>query len=365
MEPLKAYQQDLDAGHIQRDPLQQEVIQVLQRVYLQLQQQHKGFFAPFKKIFGLEHEGPIKGLYVWGGVGIGKTYLMDLFYHHLPGQRKTRMHFHGFMYEVQERLKALQGQQNPLELIAKEIAKDSDVLCFDEFFVSDIGDAMILGGLLTQLFEYGVVLIATSNVEPCQLYKNGLQRSRFIPAIQQITAHTQVMHLASEKDYRLRNLQQSGVFFTPVDETTKQAMIQCFERLAHGDMKKDVTIMVENREITAKALAANVIWFDFNVICNIPRSQNDYLVIARQYPMVMVSGIPKIGPKDHAQATYLINLVDVFYDANVKLIVSSEVPLEDIYLEGSKVFEFERTKSRLIEMQTEEYLSREHITSVG
>lgn len=364
MTPLQCYQQDLAMGGIMPDPLQADTILHLQRVYdelLDAEQSAQNIGNRLLKTIGLQRKKePVKGLYLWGGVGIGKTYLMDTFYNCLKTKRKMRMHFHRFMQLIHAELKIKQGEKDPLILIAKDIAKQTKVICFDEFFVQDIADAMILGNLFKALFAEGVSLVATSNVEPDELYRNGLQRALFLPAIALIKQYTEVLHLASDRDYRLRNLDAAGVYFCPLDLDAQAKMHDSFESFARGAGEVNAVITIDERPIKAVRAAHHVIWFEFNELCSTPRSQTDYIEIAKSYQIVLVSNIPRILPDQESRVAYLINMVDVFYDAAVKLIWSCEVPIEQLYVEGRYTFEFRRTISRLEEMQSKEYLSQQH-----
>lgn len=297
----------------------------------------------------------VKGLYLWGSVGIGKTYLMNIFYHSLPFPQKKRQHFHEFMQAIHYKLKQLQGHKNPLSLIAERM--QGQVLCFDEFFVTDIGDAMLLRGLLDHLFKQGVTLIATSNCHPDVLYANGLQRQLFLPAIQLLKEHCQVIEMVSQQDYRLRVLPQGSVYFYPLTLANEQRLAMLFSQVAPGVECQASELFIEGRMIKTKAQGANVVWFDFAVLCSIPRSQLDYLAIAQAFTTVIISGVPQISPRDINTITYFIYLVDIFYENHINLILSAATPLTGIYPEGAKFFEFQRTQSRLIEMQSADYLT--------
>lgn len=364
MTPLQRYQQDIAMGGTMPDPLQADTIQHLQQIYddlLASEQSAHNFGNRFLKTIGFKRKKePVKGLYMWGGVGIGKTYLMDTFYNCLKTKRKMRMHFHRFMQLIHAELKIKQGEKDPLILVAKDIAKKTMLICFDEFFVQDIADAMILANLFKALFAEGVSLVATSNVEPDDLYKNGLQRDLFLPAITLIKQYTEVLHLASDRDYRLRNLDAAGVYFYPLDIDAQAKMHDSFESFARGAGEVNAIITIDDRPIPTVRVSHHVIWFEFKDICSTPRSQMDYLEIAKTYQIVLVSNIPRLLPDQESAVTYLINLVDVFYDAAVKLIWSCEVPIEQLYVEGRYTFEFRRTVSRLEEMQSKEYLGQQH-----
>lgn len=305
-----------------------------------------------------------KGLYFWGGVGRGKSFLMDAFYACVPYRRKRRIHFHNFMAEVHRELRALAGSKDPLLAYAEKIARDTRLLCFDEFHVSDIADAMMLGRLLSALFERGVVLVTTSNYAPDSLYPNGLQRQNFLPTIELIKRELKVLNVDGGNDYRLRELTREPLFMVPVDAASEEKMEQLFQRLSHGVEQKKRSIEVLGREIPVKRLAAGVIWFDFPALCDGPRAQTDYLEIATEYHTVFVSGIPKITAREASIARRFTWLVDVFYDNRVKLVASAAAEPEQLYTEGVQAGEFFRTASRLTEMQSRSYLELPH-QSVG
>jgi cell division protein ZapE len=346
---IDKYQNLIEQGEIIDDVIQRQLISELQIIFDALTTSPSWFGKWFTA-------ATIKGLYMWGGVGIGKTFLMDLFFNALPFDKKMRIHFHGFMQQVQEGLRARQGQINPLNKVAAEIAQNTTVLCFDEFFVSDIADAMILERLFNALFKKGVVLVATSNIPPEKLYLKGLHRARFLPVIELINNKCKVVDVASHQDYRYRALKQAGVYFVPDDVAAETQMLQIFEQYSNHQGHENVELTIENRKFIAKRCATNVVWFDFNVICHTPRSQVDFLRIAEKYHIVLISHMPVISKDDHATITYLIHLVDVFYDKKIKLILSAAADIEQIYTEGDKFFEFQRTLSRLHEMRTAAYL---------
>lgn len=305
-----------------------------------------------------------KGLYFWGGVGRGKSFLMDAFYACVPYRRKRRIHFHNFMAEVHRELRALAGSKDPLLAYADKIARDTRLLCFDEFHVSDIADAMMLGRLLSALFERGVVLVTTSNYAPDSLYPNGLQRQNFLPTIELIKRELKVLNVDGGNDYRLRELTREPLFMVPADAANEEKMEQLFQRLSHGVEQKKCSIEVLGREIPVKRLAAGVIWFDFLALCDGPRAQTDYLEIATEYHTVFVSGIPRITAREASIARRFTWLVDVFYDNRVKLVASAAAEPEQLYTEGVQASEFFRTASRLTEMQSRSYLELPH-QSVG
>lgn len=362
--PTQRYQQDLSRPGFRRDAAQAAAVAQLQNVYERLLAREKNEQTRrwLKSLFRREVIQPVKGLYLWGGVGRGKTYLMDCFYESLPFERKMRVHFHRFMRRVHSDLKSLAGQKNPLLSVADRISREARVICFDEFFVSDITDAMILGTLMEALFERGVTLVATSNIAPDYLYKDGLQRARFLRAIAVIKQNTEVMNIDGGVDYRLRALEQAELYHAPLDETADQSLMESFKSLMSGtgEIKNNIAIEVEGRHIHARYRAEGVIWFDFVELCDGPRSQNDYIELAREYHAVVISNIPGLGHKNDDQARRFINLVDEFYDRHVKLVISAALPLDALYSEGRLTFEFQRTVSRLLEMQSREYLAKPH-----
>lgn len=364
--PLDRYRQCLQNNQLQADPAQLRAVERLQLTYeaLVAQQQRtlrRGWMqklAPFKRT----RDPLIQGVYLWGGVGRGKTFLMDLFFDTLPLETKKRTHFHRFMRQVHSELTRLKGEVNPLDKVAEAMAKETSVLCFDEFFVSDITDAMILANLLRALFQRGVTLIATSNIEPDGLYRDGLQRERFLPAIALLNQCTDVINVDNGTDYRLRELVKAEVFYAPLNSAAEQALQQCFKRLIPDPaaMRQDVELAIEKRVIRARYEADDVIWFEFDALCNGPRSQNDYIVLAKEYHAVIISSVPALGRHNDDQARRFVYLVDEFYDRGVKLILSAERPLTQLYSGGKLEFEFCRTVSRLLEMQSEAYLAQPH-----
>lgn len=366
--PGDAYRASLAEGAVLEDEAQARVMALLDQRFTQLvarSANKAGWFASLANKFLSSKSGradtSIKGLYLWGGVGRGKTMMMDMFCHALPPERRQRMHFHRFMRRVHDGLGRFSGQANPLLKVADEIASQGDVLCFDEFFVSDIGDAMILGEVMTALFARGVVLVATSNVEPANLYKNGLQRSRFLPAIDQIYAHCDVHEIDQGQDFRLRTLQQARLYHWPLSESTDQSMRESFSALATDREKSNVRLRVENRMIEALKVAGDVAWFRFSSLCEGPRSQNDYIELATLFTTVLMSEVPVLDVNREDAARRFISLVDEFYDRRVKLVISADQPITDLYQGQRLSFEFERTQSRLLEMQSEEYLSQPHV----
>jgi cell division protein ZapE len=300
-----------------------------------------------------------RGVYMHGGVGRGKSFLMDCFFNAVPLQRKTRLHFHEFMREVHRELAELKGTENPLEVLAKQVARRHRLICFDEFHVSDVTDAMILYRLLEALFANRVSIVTTSNFKPDDLYPNGLHRDRVLPAIALLKQHLEVVNVDNGVDYRQITLAQVGLYQTPVNATAEAAMTQAFEQLAEAKDEAPV-LNIECREFPTRRRAGGVVWFDFKVLCGGPRSQNDYLEIATQFHTVLLSGVPQMSPRLASEARRFTWLVDVLYDRRVKLMLSAEVPPEQLYTEGPMANEFPRTVSRLQEMQSAEFLALAH-----
>ena len=364
--PLERYKKDLTRDDFSYDATQEMAVEYLHTLHQQLVEAENapgpGLLGKLKNKLVKPDVEPIKGLYFWGGVGRGKTYLMDTFYDTLPFDRKMRTHFHRFMQRVHAELKALDGTKNPLVTVAEKYANEARIICFDEFFVSDITDAMILGSLLEELFARGVSLVATSNIIPDGLYENGLQRSRFLPAIALLNKHTHVVNVDSGIDYRLRTLEQAELYHWPLDSEADASLDKSFRALAPDleELEEHVSIEINHRMLTARKVCEDVIWFNFNALCEGARSQNDYIELAKLYHAVLLSNVPQLGRHNDDATRRFINLVDEFYDSGVKLIVSAEKPIHEIYTQGRLEFEIERTKSRLLEMQSKEYLAREH-----
>lgn len=361
MTPLERYQADLKRPDFFHDAAQENAVRHLQRLYDDLVSREKGA-GLLGKLLGKRQSAPIKGIYFWGGVGRGKTYLVDTFFDALPFPQKTRTHFHRFMKRVHEELRTLKGEKNPLPIIAKRFASEARVICFDEFFVSDITDAMILATLLEELFANGVSLVATSNIVPDGLYKDGLQRARFLPAIALLKQHTEIVNVDSGIDYRLRALEQAELYHYPLGGEAEQSLEKSFKSLLteNCQVRLNEPLVVENREIIARKVANDVAWFDFRALCDGPRSQNDYIELGKVFEAVLLSNVEQMGKSKDDMARRFINLVDEFYDRNVKLIISAEVELKDLYSGGMLNFEFQRTLSRLLEMQSHEFLARPH-----
>jgi cell division protein ZapE len=321
-----------------------------------------GMFGRLRSLLGNDRSDAPDGLYLWGRVGRGKTFLMDLFVASLPQGTALRRHFHRFMREVHTALRELESdrQTDPLQQIARDIASRTRVLCLDAFIVDDIGDAMILGGLLKGLFAHGTTLVTTSNTAPENLYANGLQRARFMPAITLLQRHCAVRELASDHDWRLRALEQAPIYQTPPGNEASRALSRIFGDYVRGNIVEGGQLRINDRPIAVQRHADNIAWFDFDALCDGPRGNDDYIDLATRYPAVIVANVPCFGPYNHDPAKRFIHLVDEFYDRHVKLIVSAATPIIDLY-EGDRLrAEFARTESRLIEMQSEEYLALPH-----
>ena len=357
----EAYEESLHRnGHV-KDSAQLDVIARFEDLQARLlaQRPRKGGLRTM--FFRSEPREIVRGLYIWGGVGRGKTFLMDLFFENLPVEQKRRIHFHRMMHDVHKRMKTLSFVEDPLDKIAASIAQDTRVLCFDEFFVSDIGDAMILARLLEGLFSRGVTLVTTSNARPDDLYKEGLQRQRFLPAIALLNSYTDVINMDGGTDYRLRILQKAGTYLTPDDDKAAERLNYFFSETASTQVATDIDLDINGRDIRARRCAKGIAWFRFTDICDGPRSQADYIEIARWYPSVIISGVPQFDALRDDQARRFISLVDEFYDRRVKLILSADVDVPDLYTGSRLSFEFSRTLSRLIEMQSTEYLALPHL----
>lgn len=361
--PVKRYLSAVSCGDIQHDEAQFRAVGHLQTLFDQLVRPVTGsglLSGWLQRLTPDAARTPLTGLYFWGGVGRGKTYLMDTFYSALPFPEKSRMHFHRFMRMVHLQLKELQGQADPLRKVAERFSQDVRILCFDEFFVSDITDAMILATLLDELFRRRVVLVATSNVEPSHLYENGLQRRKFLPAIGLIEKHTHVINVDGGIDYRLRVLEMAEIYHSPLDKAADSGLLSSFQAICPDADHQQTEVEIAGRILNVRLCGDGVAWFEFASLCDGPRSQIDYIELARIFQTILISNVPQFGPLKEDQARRFISLVDEFYDRNVKLILSAAVPITALYQGERLDFEFQRTQSRLREMQSHEYLAREH-----
>ena len=353
--PSALYAQGVAERRWQDDPAQRAALVALDRIHAELIAA-----APAGWWQRLRGAKPVCGLYLWGAVGRGKTFLVDLFFAALPFDAKLRLHFHRFMGRVHAELMKLEGRSDPLRDVAAHFAAQARVFCLDEFFVTDIGDAMILSGLLQHLFAQGVTLVTTSNIEPEHLYRDGLQRAKFVPAIALLEQQCEVRQLQSAQDYRLRALTEAGVYFTPLGERAERALNACFERIAPGAKRSEPEILVNGRGIAVKRRADGVIWFEFDALCEGPRAVADYIELAQSFNTVLISSVPQFSPQMEDAARRFVNLIDEFYDHGVNLVLSAATPVTELY-DGERLrAEFARTESRLIEMQSREYLAAAH-----
>ncbi|CAI2144475.1 cell division protein ZapE [Serratia marcescens] len=371
LSPLSRYQQALEAGEYQADEVQRRAVTQLDRIYQALLQKPAasapagGLRGKLSRLLGKGGETapqrPVQGLYMWGGVGRGKTWLMDMFFHSLPGDRKMRLHFHRFMLRVHEELTELQGRENPLDIVADGFKAETDVLCFDEFFVSDITDAMLLATLLQALFARGITLVATSNIPPDDLYRNGLQRARFLPAIDLINEFCDVMNVDAGIDYRLRTLTQAHLYLTPLNDQTRATLDRMFVKLAGKVGEEAPVLQINHRPLQAIRSVDGVLAVDFHTLCEEARSQLDYIALSRLYHSVILYNVQVMGPLKENTARRFLALVDEFYERHVKLVIGAEASMFEIYQGERLKFEYQRCLSRLQEMQSEEYLKLPHL----
>ena len=355
--PAERYAQALASGQFLPDQEQAQAVHELDRVWQELIQRFKASKKAFRRF---RRQTAPKGVYMWGGVGRGKTWLMDQFYESVPFRRKTRMHFHHFMQYVHRELNKLSGQRNPLELVADQIYKEAVVICFDEFFVSNVTDAMILSDLFQKLFARGITLVATSNIAPDGLYKNGIHRDRFIPTIEMVKKHCVVLNVDSGVDYRLRVLKQAQLFKSPLTHEHKLWIAQRFTALTQTQTQSQEPIIINNRIVETIGHTEDVLWCEYSELCLKPRSPADFIEIANIYNTVLVSNVPHMTDYLSEGTRRFIYLVDEFYDRGVKLLLTSEDTIIELYQGEKLAFEIERTRSRLLEMQSDDYLHTSH-----
>ena len=357
MSVRRAYEAALQERGFKTDPAQQRAVDALERCASEWAHYKSKRSNALKKL--INRPDIPRGVYMFGGVGRGKSFLMECFFQAVPLKRKTRLHFHEFMREVHRELRDLQGTQNPLDVLGERIAKRYKLICFDEFHVADVTDAMILHRLLDSLFRNGVGFVTTSNFHPDKLYPDGLHRDRILPAIALLKERLEVVNVDNGTDYRQRTLTHMALYHSPLGEAADVAMKASFEQLAEvGD--QEPVMVIESRQIPALRRAGGVIWFDFRELCGGPRSQNDYLEIASQFHTVLLSNVPQMSVRMASEARRFTWLVDVLYDRSCKLVMSAAVQPEALYLDGPLSHEFPRTVSRLTEMQSQEYLALPH-----
>jgi cell division protein ZapE len=359
------YKQALVENGYTADGAQLDAVATLQRVAdgLLTRRPVDGRLARLsRRVLGTRRQvRPVEGAYLWGGVGRGKTFLMDLFFESLPFDDKLRYHFHRIMYRVHRRLADLGHLTDPVDVVAEELAGQARLVCFDEFFVSDIADAMILARLLRGLFDRGVTLVATSNIPPHDLYEDGLQRRKFLPAIALLESNTNILRMDGGTDYRLRVLEQAEIYHSSLDTDTEGKLAACFTSIAPDAGTVGQSIEVLGRDICTVRRADGVAWFKFKELCEGPRSQDDYIEIARTFQTVILADVPVLDELRENEARRFIALVDEFYDRRVKLIISAAAPIDGLYQGRRLVREFERTRSRLQEMQTHRFLADSHL----
>ncbi|HSI54694.1 MAG TPA: cell division protein ZapE [Ramlibacter sp.] len=356
---LAQYEAELAKRGYQSDPAQLRAVEALERCAGEWAQYKEQRSNVFKKL--INRPDIPRGVYMYGGVGRGKSFLMDCFYTAVPIVRKTRLHFHEFMREVHRELAELQGTVNPLDELGERMAKRYRLICFDEFHVADITDAMILHRLLDALFDNGVGFVTTSNFKPDDLYPDGLHRDRILPAIALLNEKLEVISVDNGTDYRRLTMETVKLYHTPLGPEADEQMNDAFTRLAES-RDEDPVLHIEARDIRARRKAGGVVWFDFKTLCGGPRSQNDYLEIAAQFHTVLLSDVPHMPVRMASEARRFTWLVDVLYDRRVKLIMSAAVPPDALYTEGPLAHEFPRTVSRLNEMQSAAFLGLEHRT---
>ncbi|CAM2920101.1 cell division protein ZapE [Legionella worsleiensis] len=350
MNLIKQYEAAIQRSEIQDDENQREILISMQRLADELACDCKSWFRwPGQK--------KIKGLYIYGPVGVGKTYLVDLFFQFIAEEKKARFHFHHFMQQIDFQLRQLQGRKDPLRLIAKKMAKSIRLLCFDEFLVHDVAYAMILAELFQALHAHGVILVVSSNTSPDDLYRNGVHRERFLPAIEIIKNDCEVIKIPEKKDYRIGHQPLLDAYLYPLGEQTEQKMKQQFQFFTQ-EFSVHGTLVIQSRDIPYIQCGAQTIWFSFDVICNLPRSQLDYLELADRFDTIFVSGIPCLTENHTLQTIMFIHFIDVMYDRGINVIMSADVPVEELYIQGEMKDTFKRTLSRLMEMQSVDYLGR-------
>ncbi len=355
--PLERYQADLAHPDFNEDPVQAAAVRQLQNLYERLLQPPRASFLDRVLKRPLQ---PVKGLYLWGGTGRGKTYLADSFYAALPFADKYRVHFHRFMQDIHGQLKILPKTPDPLVIVARQLAKQYRLLCLDEFHVNDIADAMLLGGLLKALFEQGITLVATSNIPINELYLNGLQRDRFLFAIDLLSQHTQEFHLMGETDYRFSVLDETGTYYVGSEQAAQTWLRDHLHHLSPVEPLFDTQLEINQRKIPVVAVADDVIWLEFAALCEAPLWAADFLEIAQQFHTVLIAGVPRMDEEKDDVAKRFMHLIDSLYDHSVKTVITAAAEPVDLYHGRYLALPFQRTVSRLIEMGTQRYLARPH-----
>lgn len=364
MTPMQRYLSELEGGELLPDAAQRRAVEHTQRLYdtlLERAPAHGGIWQRIAVWAKAPQPAPVRGLYLWGGVGRGKTHIVNALHASLPFSNKMRVHFHSFMQLVHQKLRSLGGREEPLAAIAAQLATDTRIICFDEFHVSDITDAMLLGRLLEALFARGVTLVATSNIAPDDLYLGGLQREQFLPAIELIKAHTEVVHLDSGVDYRLRVLERSEIYYCPLDPRAEEALSASFHDLAQDNVRTDTDMEIMGRNIHARGLGDGVAWFDYAAVCETPRAAGDYIEIARRFHTVLLSNVPVMDDEQRDRVVRFVHLVDEIYERNVNLIISAAARPDGLYTGERLSVRFDRARSRLAEMQSHDYLAAKHL----
>lgn len=355
--PAQRYADALASGDFMPDEEQGAAIQALDNVWQQLIQRQQAS----KKAFGRFRQPAVpNGVYMWGGVGRGKTWLMDQFFDAVPFRRKMRLHFHHFMQRVHQELNSLKGQRDPLDIVADRIYAEAVVICFDEFFVSNVTDAMILSDIFQKLFERGITLIATSNIAPDGLYKNGIHRDRFLPAIELVKNKCTVLNVDAGVDYRLRVLKQAHLYLSPLTHDSEIWMAKRFSALTQQQQHSEEPITINDRLVEVRGHTEDVLWCDFDELCRKPRSPADYIELANSFSTILLGKVPELNDTVPDITRRLIYLVDEFYDRRVKLLITAQQPILELYQGERLAFEIERTRSRLLEMQSDDYLKEEH-----
>lgn len=355
MLPSTLYQQKIAENSLIPDTQQQEIVTRLDACYHHLLSNAQA--SGLLYYLGLKKLEQVKGLYLWGSVGIGKSMLIDLFYESIDFIEKKRLHYLDFMRTLHQALHKQQGKKNPLQCIATQWAKTLRVLCIDEFFVDDTGDAMVLAEFLPVLLSQGVCFLTSSNCAPDQLYADGFQRDRFLPIIALIKQHTDVLALENKHDYRLRQLAQAGTYHTPITDQTNKTLQQLFHLLTHGNVQHNTYVEIMNRKIPVVCVAKDTVWLEFSTLCATARSQQDYLALSEQFSTIFVSNIPVIPDNKNDIMLRFILMIDVFYDAHIQCVCSAEATAQNLYKGNRFAFEYQRTVSRLIEMQSCEWFS--------